>query len=68
MDKFTGKSKGFGFVEMSDNEAAKKAIAGLDETSVNGRTVKVAEAKPKEERPSGGRNFNNPRSYNNTQY
>jgi len=63
MDKFTGKSKGFGFVEMSDDAAAKKAIAELDNGSVDGRNVKVMEARPKEERPS--RNNNTFRSDNN---
>jgi RNA recognition motif-containing protein len=51
-DKFTGKSRGFGFVEMPDNEAAQKAIAELDNGSVDGRTIKVMEAKPKEDRPA----------------
>ena len=51
-DKFTGKSRGFGFVEMSDNEAAKKAIAELDQATVEGRNIRVMEAKPKEEKPS----------------
>lgn len=50
MDKFTNRSKGFGFVEMSDDEAAKKAIVELDGAVVDGRTIKVAEARPKEER------------------
>lgn len=49
-DKFTGKSRGFGFVEMPDDEAAKKAIAALDGGSVDGRMIKVTEAKPKEDR------------------
>jgi RNA recognition motif-containing protein len=55
-DKFTGKSRGFGFVEMSDNEAAKKAIAELDQATVEGRNIRVMEAKPKEDKParSGG--------------
>jgi RNA recognition motif-containing protein len=51
-DKFTGQSKGFGFVEMSDGTAAKKAITELDQASVEGRTIKVMEARPKEERPA----------------
>ncbi|RYY66271.1 RNA recognition motif domain-containing protein [Flaviaesturariibacter aridisoli] len=59
MDKFTGKSKGFGFVEMSDDESAKKAITELDGASVDGRTIRVMEARPKEDRPArsdnGGR-------------
>lgn len=50
-DKFTGKSRGFGFVEMPDDEAAKKAIAELDQASVDSRTIRVMEAKPKEEKP-----------------
>ena len=55
-DKFTGKSRGFGFVEMSDDEAAKKAIAELDQASVDNRTIRVMEAKPKVDKPapSGG--------------
>ena len=51
-DKFTGKSRGFGFVEMPDNEAAQKAINELDNGVVDGRTIKVMEAKPKEDRPA----------------
>jgi len=52
MDKFTGKSKGFGFVEMSDNDAAQKAISELDNGTVDGRNIKVMEARPREERPA----------------
>ena len=51
-DKFTGQSRGFGFVEMSDDEASQKAIAELNEATVEGRTIKVMEAKPKEDRPA----------------
>jgi RNA recognition motif-containing protein len=60
-DKFSGQSRGFGFVEMPDNEAAQKAIAELDNGTVDGRTIKVTEARPREERParnSGGGGFN----------
>jgi len=53
-DKFTGQSRGFGFVEMPDDAAAKKAIAELDQATVEGRVIKVVEAKPKEDRPGGG--------------
>ena len=51
-DKFTGQSRGFGFVEMSDDTAARKAINELDQATVEGRTIKVMEAKPKEDRPA----------------
>ncbi len=72
-DRETGRSRGFGFVEMSDDEAARKAIAELDGGDVEGRTVKVTEAKPKDDRPrsgfgGGGRNFNNGNSYNKNRY
>ena len=50
MDKFTGKSRGFAFVEMPDDEAAKKAIQELDGASVDGRTIGVSVAKPREDR------------------
>src|SRR5215213_11488257 len=56
MDKFTGKSKGFGFVEMSDAASAKNAISQLDNGTVEGRTLKVMEARPKEERPARSSN------------
>ncbi|MFN5476290.1 MAG: RNA recognition motif domain-containing protein [Sphingobacteriales bacterium] len=63
-DRETGKSRGFGFVEMSDDTASKKAIAELDGANVDGRTIKVSEAKPKESRPA--RNFgDNGGGYNN---
>src|SRR5687767_963513 len=51
-DKFTGKSRGFGFVEMPDDAAAQKAIAELDQASVENRTIRVMEAKPKEDKPA----------------
>jgi RNA recognition motif-containing protein len=52
MDRDTNRSKGFGFVEMQDAADAKKAIADLDGTSLQERTIKVNEAKPRESRPS----------------
>ena len=56
-DKFTNRSKGFGFVEMSDDAVAQKAIAELDGAMVDGRSIKVNVARPKEDRPerSGGK-------------
>src|ERR687886_1882662 len=72
-DRETGRSRGFGFVEMTDNAASKKAIAELNEATVDGRTIKVMEAKPKEDKPRGGGfrnggNFNNGNSYNKNRY
>ena len=52
MDKYTNRSKGFGFVEMSDDAAGQKAIAELDGATVEGRSIKVNIAKPREERPA----------------
>ncbi|RFM29676.1 RNA recognition motif domain-containing protein [Deminuibacter soli] len=53
-DKFTGKSRGFGFVEMPDDAAAKKAISELDGGDVDGRPLKVTEARPKEQSSGNG--------------
>jgi RNA recognition motif-containing protein len=51
-DKFTGQSKGFGFVEMADNSAADAAIKGLNDTPMGGRNLKVNEARPRGESSS----------------
>lgn len=80
-DKETGRSRGFGFVEMSDDAAAQKAVAELNDASVDGRTIKVMEAKPKEDRPArsngggggyrggnDGGGYNNGNSYNKNRY
>ena len=56
-DKFSGESKGFGFVEMDNNSEADAAIKGLNGTDMKGRTVTVNQARPKSERPSRGRRF-----------
>lgn len=55
-DKFSGQSKGFGFVEMPDNSQAEAAIQALNDTALKGRNMKVNQARPREARParSGG--------------
>jgi cold-inducible RNA-binding protein len=53
-DKFTGRSKGFGFVEMSTDAEAQTAIEALNGKDQGGRALTVNEARPKEERSSGG--------------
>ena len=59
-DKFTGRSRGFGFVEMSDDDQARQAIEATNGADYNGRALVVNEARPREERPrrefSGGGN------------
>ena len=80
-DRETGDSRGFGFVEMSDDAAAKKAITELNGATVEGRAIKVMEAKPKEARSprggggnnpfrnnGGGGGYNNRNSYNDNRY
>ena len=53
-DRETGRSRGFGFVEMANQEDGEKAIAELNGTDFAGREIKVNEAKPREDRGSGG--------------
>lgn len=53
-DRETGRSRGFAFVEMSSAEEAQAAIAALDGKEVDGRNLKVNEAKPREDRGGGG--------------
>ena len=50
MDRYTGRSRGFGFVEMSNDDEAKEAISEMDNQEISGRAVKVNEAKPRRER------------------
>ena len=50
-DRETGRSKGFGFIEMPNQEEAEKAIEGLNGKELEGRAVKVNESKPREDRP-----------------
>lgn len=53
-DRETGRSRGFGFVEMTNAEDGDKAIAALNGSQLGGRTLNVNEARPKTDRPSGG--------------
>ncbi len=53
-DKFTGRSRGFGFVEMSSGGEAQKAIEALNGTEIEGRTLTVNEARPQEKRSGSG--------------
>lgn len=54
MDRETGRSKGFGFVEMPNEEEGNQAISQLDNTELDSRQIVVKEARPREERPSFG--------------
>ena len=65
-DKFTGKSKGFGFIEMSDDSEAKRAIEELNGGELENRKIVVNESQPKEERSNNRRNFQ--RNNNNRRY
>ncbi|MGN6297370.1 MAG: RNA recognition motif domain-containing protein [Ginsengibacter sp.] len=67
-ERETGRSRGFGFVEMTDETASKKAITELNGATVENRAISVSVAKPREARPSSGRNFNNGNSYNRNRY
>ena len=66
-EKETGRSKGFGFVEMADETDSQKAIGELNGTTVENRAINVTVAKPREERPAR-RDFNNGNSYNRNRY
>ena len=66
MDKFTNRSRGFGFVEMPDSAAAQKAIKELDGATVDGRAIRVNEARPKEDR--GERGGGRKPSYSNNRW
>ncbi len=55
VDRETGRSKGFGFVEMPNEEEAKKAIEAWNDKELDGRPLRVNEARPREPRPGGGR-------------
>lgn len=76
MDKETGRSKGFGFVEMSDDTSADVAIEKVHGYEMSGRALNVSEARPQapresrnfNQRSSGGRSFGAPRANNNPRY
>jgi RNA recognition motif-containing protein len=53
-DRETGQPRGFAFVEMTDDDAASKAMEALNGTKLGGRNLNINEARPKEERPRGG--------------
>ena len=61
MDRETGRSRGFGFVELSDDELAKKAIEVLNQASYDGKVINITEARPREDRGDRGGRFNNNR-------
>ncbi|MGB1204754.1 MAG: RNA recognition motif domain-containing protein [Chitinophagales bacterium] len=67
MDKFTRKSKGFGFVEMPNDDEAQNAIDALNDTDVDGRTIVVKKAEPRERRDNnrGGGGYGNRGGYGN---
>ena len=62
VDRETGRSKGFGFVEMPNDEEAKKAIEAWNDKELDGRPLRVNEARPRTPRPGGG-NFGGPHRY-----
>ena len=64
MDRDSGRSKGFGFIEMENNEEANKAISELNGAEYDGRTIAVSEARPRQER-SNNSYGNNRGGYNN---
>ena len=57
-DKFSGKSKGYGFVEMPNDEEGANAVEGLNDTDLDGRTIVVKKAEPRENRNRGGGGYN----------
>ena len=68
MDRESGQSKGFGFVEMADDAAARNAIASLNGTTLDNRTIRVNEAQPRADRSGGSRSggYGRRASYNDS--
>lgn len=64
MDRDTGRSKGFGFVEMSTEEEAQKAVKELNGKEIAGRPISVSEARPQEPRNNSGRSYGGDRGNN----
>ncbi len=60
-DRESGRSRGFGFVEMPDDNSAQKAMQGLNGKDIEGRTLSVTIARPKEQRSGGGGSFSKER-------
>ena len=67
-DRETGRSRGFGFVEMSDDTEGQNAISQLNETDFEGKTIGVNVARPKTERSSGGYNRGRNDGYKKSRY
>ena len=65
MDKFTGRSKGFGFVEMPNDDEGRNAIEDINDTEFDGRTIVAKKAEPRKERPSFNRGGGGGGGYNN---
>ena len=63
MDRMTGRSRGFGFVEMPNNQEGQAAIDALNGADLQGRPLTVNQAKPREERGGGGGGYGGPRGY-----
>ena len=63
MDRMTGRSRGFGFVEMPNNQEGQAAIDALNGSDLQGRPLTVNQAKPREERGGGGGGYGGPRGY-----
>ena len=63
-DRETGRSRGFGFVEMPDDNAAREAISQLDKSDLDGRSISVSEARPKPEKSFNKSPFKSDNSYN----